>query len=88
MAKDSVELLQKTIEVQARHTSRLMQIQHVVGVAVGMRKVGGKTTDETCLVVMVDSKIALEALPEADRLPREIDGIMLDVQEIGTPKAQ
>jgi hypothetical protein len=88
MANDSTEIIQKVIEVQARHTLRLMSIQHVVGVAVGMRKVAGKTTDEICLVVMVDNKIALEALPESDRLPREIDGVVIDVQEIGILTAQ
>ena len=88
MAKDSLETLQKAIEAQARHTQQLMLKRHVVGVAVGTRKVSGKATEEVCLVVMVDLKVPMQGLPEEDRVPEEIDGVKVDVQEVGNLLAQ
>ncbi len=69
--------------VQAQHAESLMELANVIGVAIGYRKRGGEHTEEAVLVVMVDFKVPKEDLDEADIIPREIDGVPVDVQEMG-----
>lgn len=73
----------KITDIQARYADALMQKAHVVGVAVGLRKKEDVYTDEFCLVVMVDQKLPLDELAPEDRIPAEIEGIPVDVQELG-----
>jgi hypothetical protein len=61
----------------------LMRKANVVGVGVGFRLRQGQRTKEVVLVVMVDSKIPLADLRPADVIPKEIDGVPVDVQETG-----
>lgn len=74
--------------VQNKYTDELMGKAHVVGVAIGMGKKGGAETGDVCLVVLVDQKVPLEALSPQDRIPSELDGVRVDVQEIGQIVAQ
>ena len=85
---DHDEHMQQVVEVQARYTEILMKKRHVVGVAAGLRKREGHVTSEICLVVMVDKKMDAEDLDDDDRIPKEIDGICVDVQEMGIFVAQ
>lgn len=71
-------------QVQERHVDQLMRKPHVVGVGVGLRCRRGEFTEDMCLVVMVDEKVPNEALAPDDRIPPEIDGVPVDVQETGT----
>lgn len=80
---DKMSMMQRAIDVQARHTEVLMELPNVVGVAVGKRERDGETTEETCLVVMVDRKFPLDELEPAAIIPTEIDGVPVDVREIG-----
>jgi hypothetical protein len=82
-----MSMMQKAIDAQARYTEMLMQKPHVVGVAVGIRETEGKSTGETCLIVMVDEKVPDEELAEEDRIPTELDGVPVDVQVTGTFEA-
>ena len=75
--------LEKATEVQETHTDELMEKENVVGVAVGMRRVRGERTDEICIVVMVTHKVPLSQLQPKDRVPPVIDGVHVDVQEMG-----
>ena len=77
----------KAMLVQTKHTDELMRKKHVVGVAVGMVQKGGVPTGEVGLVVMVDKKLPTESVDAPDQIPSEIDGVKVDVQEIGTPRA-
>ena len=73
------EQMQRVIDVQVRYAEILMQKRHVVGVAVGLKKQGNQTTDQVCLVVMVDEKILDDDLDDEDRIPSEIEGVCVDV---------
>ncbi len=64
--------------VRAARQAELMKKANVVGVGVG-RKHG-----QPALVVMVTHKAPLESLSPADRIPGQIDGIPVQVQEVGT----
>ena len=85
---DQDEIIQRVTTIQARYTETLMQKKYVVGVAVGMRKRSGQTTGEVCLVVMVEKKVPEDQLAEEDRIPEEIDGVRVDIQEMGVFRAQ
>ena len=68
---------------QSRYDSYLMALPNVVGTAIGYRQRGGAQTKELCLVVMVRRKCAPADLPADEIVPRELDGIPLDVIETG-----
>lgn len=70
-------------EIQAKYADELMAYPHVVGIGIGLRQRDGEYTDELTLVIMVDEKLPVAQLAEEDILPTEIEGIPVDVQELG-----
>lgn len=83
----SPEILARIQEVKRRWEAELLRKANVVAVGVGYRQRGGHPTDELCLVVSVRRKVPLEQLAPEDRIPPEIDGVPVDVQEVGTLRA-
>ncbi len=81
--KDQHELMEAIKRVQAKYTDNLMGRANVVGVAIGLRQEGGEYTDEPVLVVLVSQKLPRAQLSEDDFVPREIDGVPVDIQEVG-----
>ena len=77
----------KATLVQKKYTEMLLKIPHVMGVAVGLQKVNGTYTGDVCVVVMVDKKRPPNELAPQDLIPKELDGVCVDVQEIGVPTA-
>jgi hypothetical protein len=73
----------KIAEVRARHEAKLLRYSHVVGVSEGIRTRSGKPTGEPCLLVLVERKIPADELDRTDILPSEIEGIPVDVVEVG-----
>jgi hypothetical protein len=64
-----------------------MRKENVVGVGVGLRMRRGTTTREVALVVMVSRKVPRAQLAEDDLVPGELDGVPVDVQEVGEVRA-
>jgi len=79
---------EKISDIQVRYVDELMEKENVVGVGIGLAKVDGEYTDELALVVLVEKKVPLEELAEADIIPAEIEGVRVDVQETGPLEAQ
>ncbi|MEZ4668515.1 MAG: hypothetical protein R3E39_11410 [Anaerolineae bacterium] len=77
----------KATLVQTKYTEMLLQIPHVMGVAIGLQQKNGEYTGEVCLVVMVDKKMPADQLDPQSIIPSELDGVAVDVQEIGVPTA-
>jgi hypothetical protein len=75
--------VQRASEVQEKYGDRLMRLPHVVGVGVGFMLVDGERTAEVGLIVMVDTKLPEAELAPGDIVPRELDGVRVDVQETG-----
>ena len=73
----------RILEVMQAHKGELLTKPNVVGVAVGFRQVEGKSTETLALVVMVDHKIPENLLTPEQQIPVTIEGIPIDVQEIG-----
>jgi hypothetical protein len=70
-------------EVMQAHKGELLKKPNVVGVAVGFRQVEGESTDTLALVVMVDHKVPQDFLTPEQQIPSTLEGVLVDVQEIG-----
>lgn len=69
--------------VMARNEEALLRYPNVVGVAVGVRTRRGGPTGERCLVVYVERKVPESELGDEGTLPREVEGVPVDVVEVG-----
>ena len=69
--------------VKERYEESLMNYPGVVGVGLGLRQLKGSLTDEVAIIVMVRQKRGLDDLEAEEVLPRELDGVPVDVQETG-----
>lgn len=65
---------------------------NVVGTAVGRKRVGGRETDEECVIVLVRRKVPEPQLDAADLVPETVDlddeTVKTDVQEVGDVRTQ
>jgi hypothetical protein len=74
--------------VQTKYSDGLMRKSHVLGVGIGYVTKAGQQTGEIGLVVMVDAKVSSEIIDPVDHIPSELDGVRVDVQEVGVFSAQ
>jgi len=75
--------IEKVQAVKEAYQDILMSKPNVVGVGIGLRYAGGKRTDQLGLVVMVQRKLPAAQLKPDEILPSQIDGVPVDVQEVG-----
>lgn len=75
------------LQVLRTYQEELISKANVVGVAVGLQEKEGRLTDTLAMVVMVKQKIPNQNLPLEDQIPTSIEGIPIDVQEVGEIKA-
>jgi len=71
------------ISVMQAHKGELLSKPNVVGVAMGYRQTSGLPTETLALVVMVTHKVPQSALSPEDQIPSSLEGIPIDVQEVG-----
>ncbi len=83
-AQDTMARIQAVREI---HASKLMSKANVVGVGTGLRHRAGRPTDEASLVVMVSKKLPPSKLSPEDMIPAQIEGVPVDVQEVGELRA-
>ena len=69
--------------VQVKHMDKLMSYPNVVGIGIGFATDGEKTTNTPAVIVMVTEKLPMAQLAEEDVLPKELDGVTIDVQATG-----
>lgn len=81
------ERLTRIRAVKARYEFTLLRKANVVGVGIGLRRCNDVDINETVLIVNVTHKVPPEDLAPEDRIPREIEGVAVDVQPIGYLKA-
>lgn len=77
----------RAVRVKQIHEPELMAKANVLGVGVGMRQRSGRAGTEVAVVVLVRRKVPASQLAPPDRIPSEIDGVPVDVQEIGDVRA-
>jgi hypothetical protein len=83
----SDEQMERLRTVKAKHESELMRKANVVGVGIGFRKRGEEMTDEPSIVVSVTRKLPGPMVDPEDMIPRELDGVPVDVQAVGELRA-
>jgi hypothetical protein len=75
--------LDRARTVKRAHETELLAKANVVGVGVGFKQSRGKPTRDVAIVVMVKRKVSLAELGPGETLPKEIEGIPVDVQPVG-----
>jgi hypothetical protein len=70
------------------HLPALLARPNVVGVGVGLRQRGGRTQDEVCVVALVRRKRPPTALAPEALVPAELEGVPVDVLEVGDLRPQ
>lgn len=73
-------------EARTRHEAEILAYPNVVGVASGIKTKGGQPTGTACIVVYVSRKLPRSRLKKAELIPASLDGIPVDVVEIGQPR--
>lgn len=69
--------------VRARHEAELLRYPNVVAIAEGFRTRRGAPRAERCLVVYVQRKVPARQLAAGARLPKQIEGVPIDVVDVG-----
>lgn len=82
--EDIREQVRRAAEAQQKYTDRLLSYPGVVGIAVGYVTQNQQRTPEIGLIVMVDHKLPEAQLTPEETIPHELDGVRVDVQEMGT----
>ncbi len=80
--------LQRVLNVKQKYEAEIMGKANVQGVGIGLQMQEGKPTGELSLVVMVSRKVPVSELDPDDLIPREIEGVSVDVQEVEELEAQ
>ncbi len=80
---DHQKTIQRIQAVKVKHEAELMAKANVVGVGIGFRQQQQTRTDDVVLVVMVEKKLPRAQLNPTDIIPGQIDGVPVDVQEVG-----
>ncbi|MCD4672877.1 MAG: hypothetical protein K8R77_09455 [Anaerolineaceae bacterium] len=85
--KDQSDTMGQVRTIMQDHRDQLLALPNVVGLGVGLRQKNGEWTDTVALIVMVKQKLPLESLTADQRIPSEIDGVPVDVQETSSLSA-
>jgi hypothetical protein len=83
----SDDLTRRAVRVKQAHEQALMAKANVLGVGVGIRERAGARGEQVAVVVLVRRKVPVSQLAPQDRIPAEIDGVPVDVQEVGQVRA-
>jgi hypothetical protein len=70
-------------QIKARHEQVLLAKPNVVGVGIGMKFIEERQAQEVALIVMVTRKVPATELAPEDRLPSAVEGVPIDVKEVG-----
>ena len=84
VSQDRMERLRR---IKETHEEQLLRKPNVVGVGIGFGEQAGRPTDEPVIVVSVNRKVPRHMLDPGHVIPRELEGVRVDVQAIGEPRA-
>jgi len=74
---------QRAVAAKQAHEAELLRKANVVGIGIGLRSARGVQTGEVALIVLVRRKIPPSQLAAEDRIPAQLEGVPVDVQEVG-----
>jgi hypothetical protein len=75
--------IDRAISVKQQNLNHLIKRKNVVGVGVGFKESEGVVTEELAVTINVARKVPVAQLAEADKVPRDLDGVRTDVVETG-----
>ena len=70
-----------------KSTRSLMALPQVIGVGQGFKEIGGVTTAQKAILVLVKRKVPLEQLQKHELVPKILNGKVTDVIEVGEIEA-
>jgi len=73
--------------IKEKHEASLLSKKNVIGVGIGFREKGGQATDQMALIVSVLRKLPTSEVSANDIIPTEIEGVPVDVKEVGEIRA-
>jgi hypothetical protein len=79
--------LSRVRTVKDAHERELLRKPNVVGVGIGRKRRGGETTGQLSIIVSVSQKVPADSLEPDEVIPSDLEGIPVDVQEVGTLRA-
>jgi len=89
MAKqERQQAIDRALAVKEKVKEDLLSRANVIGLGIGLKTVGGEQTGEIALVVLVSRKLPPADLAARDRLPSEIEGVPIDVRQVGEIRPQ
>ena len=76
--------------VIAAHEKEILKLPNVVGMGIGHKQKGGRQLEDLCIQILVERKMTREELKirEMNPLPSELEGIPIDVIEVGRPRLE
>jgi len=74
-------------KIKDKYVSYLFKFEGVVGVGIGKKTIAGKETDQLAIVVDVVKKLPENQLKKEEIIPKSLEGVPVDVQEVGVIKA-
>jgi hypothetical protein len=74
--------------IKEKYERMLLSKANVRGIGIGLHMREGQPTGGVSLIVMVSRKVPASQLAPDDLIPKEIEGVPIDVQEVGDLEAQ
>jgi hypothetical protein len=74
---------EKVKTIKEKYTDTLMDKQNVVGVGIGKRKNMDSWASKFYIKVYITKKLPTSLLQESDIIPKELDGVRVDIIETG-----
>lgn len=78
---------EKIRKIKEKYERELMKISGVVGVGIGKKIVEGKESNQLAIIVFVSKKLPKTRLEKTNIIPESLEGVPVDVQEVGVVKA-
>lgn len=75
-------------KIKEHYEEELLLNHNVVGVGVGTKIINGVSTQRQCIKIYVRKKIPISKLKKNELLPKKLNGIETDVEEVGRLKAE
>ena len=83
-----MERKMKLKEIKKKYRTELRKKANVKAIGIGKKIIAGKISEELCIRVYVEKKIAKSRIKEEDLIPETLDGYKTDVIEIGIIRFQ
>ena len=74
--------------IKERYEAELLLNSNVVGVGIGTKIIKGISTQRECIKIYVRKKFPRNKLQKNELIPRKLNGIETDVEEVGRLKTQ